>query len=110
MHGDIHHENVLDFGPRGWLAIDPKGLFGERSFDYGNLFCNPDIETAAAPGALARRAAIVARAAIIEPSRLLSWVLAYAGLSAAWTIGDGGDPRPALTIAEIAAAELGRSP
>ena len=24
LHGDIHHGNVLDFGERGWLAIDPK--------------------------------------------------------------------------------------
>jgi streptomycin 6-kinase len=27
LHGDIHHDNVLWFGPeRGWLAIDPKGV------------------------------------------------------------------------------------
>ena len=31
LHGDIHHGNILDFGPRGWLAIDPKGVSGERS-------------------------------------------------------------------------------
>lgn len=24
LHGDLHHDNVLDFGDRGWLAIDPK--------------------------------------------------------------------------------------
>jgi streptomycin 6-kinase len=30
LHGDIHRGNVLDFGPRGWLASDPKGLVGER--------------------------------------------------------------------------------
>src|SRR5690606_37240043 len=29
LHGDLHHDNVLDFGDRGWLAIDPKGLYGE---------------------------------------------------------------------------------
>jgi streptomycin 6-kinase len=46
LHGDIHHGNVLDFRERGWLAIDPKGLAGERGFDYANLFCNPDGETA----------------------------------------------------------------
>src|SRR5688572_27241872 len=34
LHGDIHHDNVLDFGSRGWLAIDPKRLIGERGFDY----------------------------------------------------------------------------
>ncbi len=107
LHGDIHHDNILDFGPRGWLAIDPKGLHGERGYDYANLFCNPDPETAAAPERLVRRAAMVAAAAGIEPRRLLQWVLAYAGLSAAWDIGDGADPALPLAVAEIAAAELG---
>ncbi len=106
LHGDIHHANVLDFGPRGWLGIDPKGLFGERGFDYGNLFCNPDLETAAAPGRLARRVRVVAEAARLEPPRLLRWVLAYAGLSASWEIDDGGDPGLALAVAAIAAAEM----
>ena len=50
LHGDIHHGNILDFGPRGWLAIDPKGLIGERGFDYANLFCNPEPAIALAPG------------------------------------------------------------
>ena len=44
LHGDMHHGNVLDFGARGWLAIDPKGLVGDRCFDYANMFCNPDHE------------------------------------------------------------------
>ena len=43
LHGDLHHDNVLDFGPeRGWLAIDPKGLVGERAFDFANLLRDPD--------------------------------------------------------------------
>ncbi len=105
LHGDIHHDNVLDFGDRGWLAIDPKGLHGERAFDYLNLFCNP-WPTAKAPGLLRRRLTRVARAADLDPYRLLQWVVAYAGLSAAWTIDDGGDPAKALEIAAIAAAEL----
>jgi streptomycin 6-kinase len=37
LHGDIHHGNVLDGGERGWLAIDPKGLLGERTFDFVNI-------------------------------------------------------------------------
>ena len=28
LHGDLHHENVLSGGGRGWLAIDPKGIVG----------------------------------------------------------------------------------
>ena len=105
LHGDIHHDNVLDFGPRGWLAIDPKGLFGERAYDYLNMFYNPWPE-AAAPGRLRRQLPIVASAAGLDPVRLLAWILAYGGLSAAWTIDDGGDPTNALRVAEIAAAEM----
>jgi streptomycin 6-kinase len=41
LHGDLHHDNVLDFGPRGWLAIDPNRLLGERGFDFANIFTNP---------------------------------------------------------------------
>jgi streptomycin 6-kinase len=106
LHGDLHHDNVLDGGSRGWLAIDPKGLLGERGFDYANIVCNPDIATAAAPGALIRRARIIAAAAGLDPQRYLGWVLAYAGLSAAWTLADGGDAGPALKIARLAAGEL----
>lgn len=107
LHGDLHHDNVLDAGPRGWLAIDPKGLIGERGFDYANTVCNPDIETAAAPGVLMRRAKIIVAEADLELERYLGWVLAYAGLSASWTLGEGGDASPALLIARLAAAELG---
>lgn len=107
LHGDLHHENVLDFGARGWLAIDPKGLLGERGFDFANLFCNPDLETATSPGRLARQAHVVAAAAGLERTRLLWWVLAWAGLSAAWSLEDGDDPSLALAVAEIAATEIG---
>jgi len=78
LHGDIHHDNILDFGARGRLAIAPKGLLGERGFDYANIFCNPK-ETAAAPGRLSRQASTVAEASGLERVRLLQWILAYAG-------------------------------
>jgi streptomycin 6-kinase len=94
LHGDMHHGNVLDFGARGWLAIDPKGLAGERGFDFANIFTNPDVEDPARPLAtkpevFARRVEMVADAGRLERTRLLRWVLAWAGLSAAWFIVDG---------------------
>ena len=107
LHGDYHHDNVLDGGPRGWLVIDPKGVLGERAFEFANLFRNPTAELALTPGRMRRQAAIVAREARIEPRRLLQWVLAYAGLGAAWSLDSGHDAQPGLDIAEIAAAELG---
>jgi streptomycin 6-kinase len=41
LHGDLHHGNLLDGGERGWLAIDPKALWGERTFDFVNILRNP---------------------------------------------------------------------
>lgn len=49
---------------------------------------------------------MVAEAACLDRTRLLRWILAYAGLSAAWTLGEGGDAKLALAVAEIAAAEI----
>ena len=114
LHGDLHHDNVLDFGPRGWLAIDPKGILGERGFDYANIFTNPDLAdptrpVATEPGRFSRRLEVVAEASGPERERLLRWILAWTGLSAAWFLGDD-DPMAEidLTIAHLAAAEIDR--
>jgi streptomycin 6-kinase len=108
LHGDIHHDNILQFGHRGWLAIDPKGLIGERGFDYANLFCNPDPETAADQERFRRRVEIVIEAAHLDRTRLLRWILAWGGLSAAWKINDHLDPETPLRVADLTAAELRR--
>lgn len=106
LHGDIHHGNILDFGEKGWLAIDPKGLLGERGFDYANIFCNPDIATTTAPGRLERQVQVISEAAGLEPVRLLQWIAAWAGLSASWAVEDNTDPEPAMTVAGIALHKL----
>ena len=49
LHGDLRHGNILNFGQRGWLAIDPKHIAGGRGFDFANMFCNPDREMALQP-------------------------------------------------------------
>jgi streptomycin 6-kinase len=108
LHGDIHHGNILDFGLRGWLAIDPKHLVGERAFDFVNILRNPDAQVALAPGRFSRQATIVADAAGLDRERLLKWTLAFTGLSAAWILGDGDQPDLDLAVAELAAAELSR--
>ncbi len=112
LHGDLHHDNVLDFGARGWLAIDPKHLIGERGFEFANIFSNPDLAdptwpVTTQPGRFTRRLNIIAAAGGLDRRRLLSWVLAWTGLSASLFLGDD-DPRAEidLQIAELAAAEL----
>ena len=104
LHGDLHHENVLDAGPRGWLAIDPKGVLGERGYDYATMLCNPDEAMALKPGRMARQVAVVAEAARLEPRRLTRWLLAHAGVSLAWCIADGLWVPEARRVAELAAS------
>ncbi len=111
LHGDIHHDNILDFNARGWLAIDPNRLRGERGYDYANLFCNPDIEDSTRPVAVVperflRRLEIVVARSGLDRERLLRWILAYTGLSASWLINDGDDAKIDLAIAELALGEL----
>jgi streptomycin 6-kinase len=108
LHGDIHHDNILDFEARGWLAIDPKRLHGERGFDFANIFANEELPTITDPARFRRQLAIVSAEAKLEPKRLLRWIAAYSGLSAAWFLGDPNiqQAETALTVARIALAEL----
>ncbi|WP_283194200.1 aminoglycoside phosphotransferase family protein [Rhizobium sp. AN80A] len=110
LHGDIHHGNILDFEEHGWLAIDPKGLTGERGFDYANIFANPELSTVTDPNRLRRQLLVISAAASLEPERLLRWIAAYCGLSAAWFLGDAmsSEAESPLTVARIALAELSR--
>ena len=48
LHGDLHHDNVLDFADRGWLAIDPKGLIAVEAGGYQPLLGKSYPEIAAA--------------------------------------------------------------
>jgi streptomycin 6-kinase len=100
LHGDLHHGNVLDFGARGWLAIDPKGLLGERAFDYANLCCNPTPAFALEPGRLESRIEIVSDAAGLDPRRFTRWLVAWCALSSTWH-ARSGDDAAAASVARI---------
>ena len=106
LHGDIHHFNVLDAGPRGWLAIDPKGLSGERTFDFVNILRNPDLVTATAPGRFAHQVGVLAEAGALDPRRLIEWTVAFTGLSAAWHLGDGTSAELDLAVGGLASTAL----
>jgi streptomycin 6-kinase len=107
LHGDIHHGNVLDAGARGWVAVDPKGLLGERTFDFVNILRNPDAATALAAGRFNRQINVLTNAAALDRHRLLKWTLAFAGLSASWHLADREPADLDLAIAGLAAAALG---
>lgn len=103
LHGDIHHENIRHHPQRGWLAFDPKGLIGERTYDAANTLCNPVNmpELAEDEARLLKNAGILAQRLGIELSRILAFLFAYACLSASWTLSDGHDPAHTIRIAEL---------
>lgn len=111
LHGDLHHGNVLDFGTRGWRAIDPKGLYGERAADFAALFLNPDLADSQRPYAISpqrfeHRIRLVSSRAGIEPVRLLRWIHAWSGLSGVWFIKDGAAPETQRIVAHLASEAL----
>ena len=107
LHGDIHHENILDFGERGWLVIDPMRITGERAFDYVNIFSNPlDLDLVTTPGRFQQRLAVVTQTSGLERGRLLQWIYAWSGLSATWILEDGDDASIDLAVAGMAAAAM----
>jgi streptomycin 6-kinase len=108
LHGDIHHWNIRHHATRGWLAFDPKGVYGERTFDAANTLCNPMTMTELVTDEtrLLRNAEILAKHLHIELSRLLSFAFAYTCLSAAWSLEDDDDPYLALTVAKMLEAHV----
>ena len=103
LHGDIHHRNVRQ-SPRGWLAFDPKGLVGERTYDCANTLCNPPIPALVHNEArLLAQSAILADALDLERARVLAFTYAYACLNASWWLRLGNDEivNWSLAVAQI---------
>jgi streptomycin 6-kinase len=106
LHGDLHHSNVLDGGARGWLAVDPKGLLGERTYDVANLLGNPwpHGEIVHSTERMRRIAELYANRLGMDERRVLAFALAHAGLAASWALDEGRDPAYRLKCAEVLAA------
>jgi streptomycin 6-kinase len=103
LHGDLHHDNILQ-GPRGWLAIDPKGVLGDPGFDAANLFYNPleRDDLCLAPERIAHMAEVFAATLGETPPAILDHAIAWGCLSAAWHHEDENavDEDRELSVAE----------
>ncbi len=110
LHGDIHHENILD-SARGWLAIDPKGRLGPPVYDYANLFLNPIHEPGLVhdPARMRRLAGWIGAAAGLDPALVLTAAHAHAGLAVVWFGPDRTGAGFGLRCVELLADCGGRS-
>ena len=110
LHGDLHHENILEAERESWLAIDPKGLVGEAAYETGALLRNQlsVVFEDSQPGrVMARRVDQLAEELGLDRTRVRGWGLAQAVLSAWWDVEDfgrlGDFDMAVLTCAELLA-------
>lgn len=108
LHGDLHHENILAADREPWLAIDPKGLIGEPTYETGALLRNrlpQPLAGAEARRGLARRADQLSEELNLGRERVRGWAFTQAVLSALWSLEDEGYGwEPAIACAELFAA------
>jgi streptomycin 6-kinase len=106
LHGDLHHYNILLDATRGWLAVDPKGVVGEREYEVGAMLRNPverpDLFLSAQ--AVERRVTRLANRLRLNVDRIVGWAFAQAVLSAVWELEDGSnvdDENATVRLAKI---------
>jgi streptomycin 6-kinase len=99
LHGDLHHFNILRAQRAPWLAIDPKGLAGDRHFDICMFLRNPwpgPIE----PEVNRRRLDILCAELDLDRERTKAWCFVHAILDACWDYEEGRPWARAVTYAE----------
>jgi streptomycin 6-kinase len=100
LHGDMQHYNVLRARRADWLAIDPKGLVGDRSFDVCQFLSNPRPTTVTVEG-IRRRLDIFCAELGLDRRRTRDWCLVHAVLDACWSFEDDApDLRERVAYAE----------
>ena len=102
LHGDLHHHNILNASTlrqaqgastATWLAIDPKGIAGEKAYEPSSFFYNPlgDWHTRVdGPRVIQRRIDIIAERAGLDKQRVTGWAVVQGIVSSAWDYEDGG--------------------
>jgi len=90
LHGDLHNDNIL-LSERGWLAIDPKGVVGEREFELGAFLRNPyeDFPQGSNYKALEKnRIMQLSERLGFDRQRIRDWAFACAVISLLWFLED----------------------
>ncbi|MBA2560377.1 MAG: aminoglycoside resistance protein, partial [Propionibacteriales bacterium] len=98
IHGDLHYDNVLAADREPWLAIDPKPMSGDPTFEVAPLLWNRWNEVVGsgnARSAVRERFRTVVDAAEFDEDRARDWIVVRELVNVLWTLKD------------VAAAETG---
>ena len=93
LHGDLHQDNILSAQRQAWLAIDPKGVVGEPTYETTPFLYNCIPEPITPQGLktlLARRIDQFAAELELDRPRLIAWSVVQCVLSGWWSYSDHG--------------------
>lgn len=105
LHGDLHHDNILS-SDRGWLAIDPKGVIGEKAYECASFIFNPykqfnEQQELINAEFLGNRIDRIAGNLRLDKKRITQWAFVKRVLSVVWRIQDlGQEDETAVRLAK----------
>lgn len=97
LHGDLHHDNILQDTNSGWLVIDPKGVIGPAVCEIWAFMHNPE---SMSQDMLINRIDLFADMLKINKQDILSWCYVQSVLSWVWDLEDNLKPS-CIWITEI---------
>ncbi|KQX64900.1 MULTISPECIES: aminoglycoside phosphotransferase family protein [unclassified Paenibacillus] len=89
LHGDLHHYNILMAAREPWLAIDPKGLIGDREYDVIQYLLNK-LPIGDSTHVIEKRIDIFVKELNLDKKRLISWGFAHSVLATCWSVQEDG--------------------
>lgn len=93
LHGDLHHENVLQRGD-DWVMIDPQGVVSELEYEVGAFIRNPIfmlLEQDNLEQIIAHRFNRLSQLLNLDKQRIIDWSFVQAILAACYAEQDGQD-------------------
>lgn len=88
LHGDLHHYNIVKSG-ENWVALDPKGIWGDPAYEVVAFMRNP-VPELLDPSTLRARLHRFAERLGNPPERLWGWSFVQTVRSGQWA-EEGGD-------------------
>jgi len=104
IHGDLHFENILFDQNKGWIAIDPKGIIADPSYNAARILRNPYNDLTEArnlKNILQRRVTILSNVLEESAYRIAGWGYVDAIIGASWHCNSGTSPKVPLKYAAI---------
>ncbi|BBB15370.1 aminoglycoside/hydroxyurea antibiotic resistance kinase [Candidatus Rickettsiella viridis] len=87
LHGDLHYANILLSDEYGWVAIDPKGVIGEREYEIPF----PRLKGEINESVIKRRLDQFIEISGFDRTRVWGWAFCKAVLAAWWSFEDQGE-------------------